>query len=253
MAQKIIIEKELLVRLYINETKSIRKISEELGYTTFVIHNNLKDYKLNRDKSEAQKVKCKREGVHNQFNLDINLLKELYLDKKLNSYEVADILKCSQYKVWKTLNELNINRSVSETMKGRKPWNKGKIGIHTHTIETKRKIRLATLKRIKETKLNGGQLYPAYNINSIPIIEEYGNTNGFTFQHAENGGEYHIKELGYWVDGYDSSKNVVLEFDEEYHNKQKNKDKIRQEEIITFLKCQFIRIDNNGNEILNIK
>mgnify|MGYP000214855959 CR=1 FL=1 len=34
MAKKIVIEKELLVKLYINEGRSIRKISNELGYTT---------------------------------------------------------------------------------------------------------------------------------------------------------------------------------------------------------------------------
>jgi hypothetical protein len=253
MAKKIVIEKELLVKLYINEGRSIRKISNELGYTTFVIHTNLKDYNLNRDMSEAQKVKCKREGVHNQFDLDIDVLTQLYLDEGKTTYEVADIMKCSQYKVWKTLKSLNINRNVSEVMVGREPWNKGKTGVHTHSIETIRKIRLTTLNRIKESKLNGGQLYPAYNINSIPIIEEYSKKNGYNFQHAENGGEYHIEELGYWVDAYDKEKNTVLEFDELHHNRQQDKDNKRQNEIINHIKCRFIRINENGEEILNTK
>ena len=30
-------------------------------------------------------------------------------------------------------------------------------------------------------------------------------------QHAMNGGEYYIKELGYWLDGYDIENNVVYE------------------------------------------
>lgn len=253
MAKKITIEKALLVKLYINEGKSIRKISDELGYTTFVVHTNLKDYKLNRDKSEAQKLKCKREGVHNQFILDIELLKELYVNKKLNSYEIADKLKCSQSKVWKTLKSLNINRSISEIMIGNEPWNKGKTGLYTHNTEAIRKIRLATLNRIKKTITNGGQLYPAYNTSSIPIIEGYGKKNGYNFQHAENGGEYHIEELGYWVDGYDIENNVVLEFDEAHHTRQQDKDNKRQNEIIKHIKCNFIRIDENGKEILNIK
>ena len=98
MAKKIIIEKELLVKLYINEGKSIRKISSELGYTTFVIHTNLKDYNLNRDKSEAQKLKCKRDGVHNQFELDTDVLKDYHnkqKDKDNNrKKEIMEHLEC---------------------------------------------------------------------------------------------------------------------------------------------------------------
>jgi len=61
-----------------------------------------------------------------------------------------------------------------------------------------------------------------------------------------NGGEYHIKELGYWLDGYDKENNTVYEFDEKYHfDKNGNLseyDLIRQQEIEHFLKCKFIRI-----------
>ena len=54
------------------------------------------------------------------------------------------------------------------------------------------------------------------------------------------------KELGYWVDGYDKLKNVVIEFDEKYNNKPQN-------EIIKHLKCDFIRLNENGEEKLKIK
>jgi len=59
-----------------------------------------------------------------------------------------------------------------------------------------------------------------------------------------NGGEFYIKELGYWLDGYDKENNVVYEFDEKYHDnqKQKQKDMVRQQDIINHLKCKFIRI-----------
>ena len=64
--------------------------------------------------------------------------------------------------------------------------------------------------------------------------------------HAENGGEYHIKELGYWVDGYSPTKNIVIEYDEEYHftknGRYRKKDIQRQLEIEKFLNCIFIRI-----------
>ena len=97
--------------------------------------------------------------------------------------------------------------------------------------------------RISHTnKLN---VFPAYNKNSIPMIEEYGKKNGYNFQHAENGGEYFIKELGYWVDAYDKEKNVVLEIDEKYHfvdGRLRLEDIIRQRRIERHLNCKFIRL-----------
>ena len=250
MAKKINIEKTILYEKYIIEEKSTIIIAKELNYSVNKINKSLKEYGLLRNRSEAQIIKCDRDGQVNQFELDVNQLKDMYLIQKLTSYDIAEKLACSQYKVWKTLNSLGISRSISETTKGRESWNKGKKGLQFHSNETKRKIRKATLHRIKTVKLRGGQLYPAYNSNSIKFIEEYGNNNGYKFQHAENGGEYYIEELGYWVDGYDASKNVVIEFDETHHNKQKEKDNNRQLEIITHLKCGFIRLNEKGEEIL---
>lgn len=69
--------------------------------------------------------------------------------------------------------------------------------------------------------------------------------NNCNIQHALNGGEYHIKELGYFVDGYDSKNNIVYEWDEETHFNYlglKERDINRQNEIINHLKCDFIRI-----------
>ncbi len=41
-------------------------------------------------------------------------------------------------------------------------------------------------------------MQPNYNPSSIPIIEAKAEELGITdLQHAENGGEFHIKELGY--------------------------------------------------------
>lgn len=117
--------------------------------------------------------------------------------------------------------------------------NTGKI----MSSESKKKCRKSALKYLE--KLNG-QLCPRYNKDSIKLIESYGNDNNLNFQHAENGGEFHIKELGYWVDGYDKEKNVVIEIDENHHfdknGNLKEKDIIRQQEIEEFLKCEFIRI-----------
>jgi hypothetical protein len=111
-----------------------------------------------------------------------------------------------------------------------------------HTDETKLKIRLASISYIEKMK---GQLCPRYNVKSIPLIEEYGRNNGYKFMHAENGGEFFIRELGYFLDAYDPYNNIALEVDERHHFKQgklSDKDLKRQEEIEKFLGCKFIRI-----------
>jgi len=119
----------------------------------------------------------------------------------------------------------------------------GIIGMkgRNHSSETLRKMRIAAQKRLQTM-----HAIPSYNPEACKIIEEYGKQHGYNFQHAENGGEFHIKELGYWVDGYDREKNVVIEYDEPHHftveGKLRNRDIRRQKEIVECLKCEFIRI-----------
>jgi hypothetical protein len=108
----------------------------------------------------------------------------------------------------------------------------------------KKELRKRTIKRIEQNKLNGNQLYPNFNIKACDIFNKISEQNDIHIQHAMNGGEFYIKELGYWLDGYDKENNVVYEFDEKYHDnqKQKQKDMLRQQDIINHLKCKFIRI-----------
>lgn len=112
-----------------------------------------------------------------------------------------------------------------------------------HTECTKRKMRVGAIRYIAEAR---GQVIPRYNRSSIAVIEDYGKLWGYNFKHAENGGEYYIKELGYFIDAYDPDKNVVLEFDEKRHfdsdGNLKEKDIQRQAQIEKLLKCKFIRI-----------
>lgn len=112
-----------------------------------------------------------------------------------------------------------------------------------HRESTKLKMRLSTLEYIKSLK---GQLAPRYNKDSISLIEEFGEKNGFNFMHAENGGEYFIKELGYFLDAYDPLNNIVLEVDEKHHfNKGgslRERDIERQKQIQILLGCKFLRI-----------
>ena len=122
-----------------------------------------------------------------------------------------------------------------------------KLGKHwvgrKHTDDSKLKMRTSAINRISEVHFNGGQVIPNYNPSSIPIIEQKANELGITdLQHAENGGEFYIKELGYWVDGYSKEKNIVIEYDEPHHKRQVEADQRRQKKITEHLNCEFIRI-----------
>jgi hypothetical protein len=133
-------------------------------------------------------------------------------------------------------NPLFGKRHSKETRKKMSENNVGNKGKHL-SEETRRKMRLAALNRIE--KLHG-PVYPNYNPSACTLIEEYGKANGYLFQHAENGGEYHIPELGYWVDGYDKEKNVVIEVYEPFHRRTSTRDAARKGEITKHLGCEFI-------------
>lgn len=117
---------------------------------------------------------------------------------------------------------------------------KGCSGEHNKDPEKRRSQRV---KMIEIRKKLYGNSITFYNPEACKIIENYGKENGYNFQHAENGGEYHIKELGFWVDGYDKEKNVVIEYYEKHHKYQKERDERRKQEIVDYLGCKFIEIE----------
>lgn len=121
------------------------------------------------------------------------------------------------------------NKKISESLKGR-----------TFSDEHRKHLRLATLKHLQKVKHQ--QIYPRFNADACRKIDEYGREHGYKFQHALNGGEFYIKELGYWVDGYDKEKNVVVEFYEKQHKRQTERDTRRKQEIIEHLNCEFIEL-----------
>jgi len=99
--------------------------------------------------------------------------------------------------------------------------------------------------RFNNNLSNGYQIVPNYNKKACEIFNNIMKENGTFIQHAMNGGELYIKELGYWVDGYDKENNIVYEYDENHHFKKgklKNRDIKRQLEIEKYLNCKFIRI-----------
>jgi endogenous inhibitor of DNA gyrase (YacG/DUF329 family) len=131
---------------------------------------------------------------------------------------------------------------ISETKKS-KP--NPRIGIPL-SDECKQKLRLSKIERLKKCY---GQLSPFYNPKACQYFNNLMEETNTYIQHAENGGEFYIRELGYWVDGYNKKNNIIYEFDEKHHfdvfDNLKNKDIRRQKEIEEFLNCKFIRIKYN--------
>lgn len=114
------------------------------------------------------------------------------------------------------------------------------------TDEHRHNLRVALLNYISKFFPEGRGFVPAYNPAACEYFEKLSKEKNINIQHALNGGEFHIKELGYFVDGYDKENNVVYEYDEPFHynidGTLKEKDSKRQKEIENLLKCDFIRI-----------
>jgi hypothetical protein len=117
--------------------------------------------------------------------------------------------------------------------------NKGKTYEEIYGVEKSLEIK----KKREKYWISGG--WGNYNPNSIPILEEYAKNNGYNIKHAENGGEFTVyidNGIVYHVDAYDHEKNVVIEYYEKFHKKQKCYDEKRKKEIIEKLGCKFIEI-----------
>lgn len=189
------------------------------------------------------------------WNFGINKKDDIRLSKntKYSNYTKPYIKNCGdcgnsiEYStVYYLINAIENNRKCIKCARKGAAKNFGGV-IYKRTDKINKKCRLSAIKRIEKSKINGGQLYPNYNKNSINLIESKAKELGIDdIQHAENGGEVYIKELGYWLDGYSKKKNIVIEYDEPHHfninGELRKKDKKRQNEIIDFLQCTFIRI-----------
>ena len=176
---------------------------------------------------------------------NLNLNYSAYSNYRRAVNDNSNCRKCSQMDKWTD----ELRKNMSNVHKGKTLSESHKIALTTSKIgkptssSAKLKMRKSMIANIEERHFNGGQMKPNYNVSSIPIIEAKANELGITdLQHAENGGEFYIKELGYWVDGYSKEKNIVIEFDEKNHKYQIEKDTQRQNEITEFLNCEFIRL-----------
>ena len=125
----------------------------------------------------------------------------------------------------------------------------------SHNDETRQRIKLHAnseegrrVRRNNAIKKNA--FYPNYNKDACELFDTINESMNWNGQHAENGGEFFIKELGYWVDYYEPTLNIVIEFDDKSHNlkSKKERDARRQKEIEEHLGCKFYRIPHNRKD-----
>lgn len=243
------ISKEFLLEEYIHNERSASDIAYEFGFSssTFIIKllkkynipirkikesNSSKHCKQKRITTNIQKYGC--ENVR-QSPVIKEIIKNNTNYKELGN-NVSKTLKSFSSEKWK---EIYKKRSLSLFKK---------YGVYNvmQFDYLRQKMRLYAINKIQDLKNNGLPIYPAFNKDACRIINEFGQKYNYKFMHAMNGGEFFIKELGYWVDGYDKDRNVVIEIDENHHfTKEGNlseNDIRRQKEIEEFLKCKFIRL-----------
>lgn len=210
-------DKYVLARATQNNTRC--KVCANLGennpfygkHQTDEVRNNIKNHQGMLGKHHTEETK----RILREINVDRKISEEAH--KKLCEARIKQIRKPHTEESKLKMREIKLGKKDSD--------------------ETKRKKRLAVSEWMRQNSMA-----PNYNPKACLLIEECGKQYGYNFQHAENGGEYHIEKLGYWVDGYDREKNVVIEVDEKRHLSHKEKDLKRQQEIENLLNCTFIRL-----------
>lgn len=105
MSKRIIINKELLEKLYEQEKKSTYCIAKIIKCNASVIQKRLKEYNLN--------VRNKKEKII----ISKSLLKRMYIDEKLSSYKIANKLKIGRTTIYNKLINLNISTRKKKLIK----------------------------------------------------------------------------------------------------------------------------------------
>ena len=121
-----------------------------------------------------------------------------------------------------------------------------KNGTYVVTADVREKHRINKINRMIA---DGTLIWPNYNRKACLIFDKLEKDMGWNGLYATKGKE---KRIGrFWVDYYEPSKNIVIEYDEPHHYNSNGelliKDKIRQAWIEFHSQCKFYRINNNTN------
>jgi hypothetical protein len=219
---------------------------EKYGYKKPLQNENIKN-------RQTQTI-IDRYGVENPFQSEKikEKIKKTNLEKYGNEYanqseEVKEKIKqtnLERYGVENTFQSEEIKEKIKNTFIK-------KYGVKNPTLNP------IILEKSIQTQIEKyGEAFfhycPKHNPLSIIELDKISKDFNINIQHALNGGEKKFQR--YWVDGFIQEYNIVIEWDEKRHNKQKEKDIKRQNWIEENFGCKFIRIndkdwfDNNSNE-----
>jgi len=159
---------------------------------------------------------------------------------------------------------IECKKKISETLKGKLPWNNGLKGVKTgkkgwkHSEETKQKISIIhkgkivsniTKMKMRKSAINyivkqkGSFERPRIGRNETQILNHIEQMLNIKIQR-----QYQV--AGYFLDGYCPERNLAFEVDESNHYdniRLKEKDVRRQIVIQGELNCNFIRIKDKGD------
>lgn len=217
--------KEILKKEY--PIKSITKIGKKFGVSYSYIYKKLKEFKIPIQKNG----KFQKKYID---NMKYDILYDLYWNKNLSMNEIGIIYNTDKNYIKRRLVEYNIKLRTKK---------------EAFNLPIYKNKKIENLKKIIGNDLT--KFKPVYNKSSIKIIEDFGKIKGLNLRHAENGGEYFIDKLFYWLDAYDIKKNVIVEFYEDGHKYKKEYDTKRIKKIKEYLKSKIFIIHENGvvNEI----
>jgi hypothetical protein len=119
-----------------------------------------------------------------------------------------------------------------------------------HTEEFKEKRKQNWNHFIEKYGRSAGR--PRHNPKACVYFNQLNELMGWDGHHAQYGGE---KQVGkYFVDYYDPDKNIVVEYDEPFHERpsRKEKDIIRQNYIIRELNCKFYRYSEKNDMLYEV-
>lgn len=214
-----------------------------------------KDKNKNKSKGENKECPfCHKEYTNKGLNYHIKFCKQ----NPNHKIHCGNKGKTKGKTAWNKGLTAKTNESVRKQSESlRNNYKSGKIipvnlGTH-HSEEQKQKIREGMIKYIEKCK---GSMAQHYNINSGEYIEQLNKDRNWNLQYYGNGGE--IQVCGYFLDGYDKDLNIAFEYDEAahyedvYNNILKEKDIIRQNNIIKSLNCEFWRYNERINLLYKV-
>lgn len=232
------LSKAKIIKILKNNNYHYGNTAKELNCSYASLQRLIKKYNIiwDREKTQFENKSKVKSGI-NHYNYG----------KKLSKKHKNNIKKNSKG-YWKGKKiPINIRLKISKTLKQLK-IDRGYIVSEKSRI----KIRKKMIKKIEKTK---GKFKCFYSEKACIFFNKLNNKYKLNGQHALNKGEYHVKELGYFLDFYSEKYNIVIEWNEHNHynnNRLTAKHITRQEQIKRKLKCNWINIKQDTFKEENI-